>query len=147
MSHMRYDYQFTMSSVANNDEVRILLARLCDELAYYGVSSDTRSSAQLVLAEALNNITKHAYGGRGEGTVQVQTEVGSEMLRFTLNDTGEAIPGPRLPRGRPQDTDVPLEDLPEGGFGWFMIRSLAKDLSYARRGDWNELCFRIDPPA
>ena len=139
MSHMRYHYQFTMSSVANPEEVRVLLGRLCEELSIYGVSNETCASAQIVLAEALNNISKHAYAGRADGAVEVRAEVGDKSLRFTLKDTGAAIPGPRLPRGRPQKTDVPLEDLPEGGFGWLLIRDLTTSVTYDHEDGENRL--------
>ena len=37
-----------------------------------------------------------------------------------------------------------LHDLPEGGFGWGMIRDLTDDLSYRRDGARNELRFTVD---
>ena len=36
------------------------------------------------------------------------------------------------------------DDLPEGGFGWHLIRSLARDLAYVRRQDLNTFSFRVD---
>jgi serine/threonine-protein kinase RsbW len=35
------------------------------------------------------------------------------------------------------------DDLPEGGFGWFLIRELTKDLQYVRHEDQNRLTFSI----
>ena len=35
------------------------------------------------------------------------------------------------------------EDLPEGGFGWFLIRTLTLDLEYERDGGFNKLRFVV----
>lgn len=137
MSHLRFQHQFTMSAQANNDEVRVLLGRLRQQLADFGVGESTCASAELVLAEALNNITEHAYADQPGGPVQVCAEVGSAMLRFTLSDRGVPIPGSRLPKGQHQETEVALEDLPEGGFGWLIIREFTKSISYDRQDDEN----------
>ena len=37
-----------------------------------------------------------------------------------------------------------VEDLPEGGFGWHVIRTLSKDLHYRRENGRNQLSFRLD---
>ena len=42
------------------------------------------------------------------------------------------------------DLDVAREDLPEGGFGWFLIRQLAWDVRYVREGRTNRLFLAID---
>lgn len=34
-----------------------------------------------------------------------------------------------------------MGDLPEGGFGWFLIRDLTQNLSYVRDGATNRLDF------
>lgn len=144
MSHLRFEHQFTMSALANNDEVRVLLGRLRKQLAEFGVGENTCASAELVLAEALNNITEHAYANLPEGPVQVHAEIGSAMLRFTLNDRGAPLPGSRLPRGKHQNTQVALEDLPEGGFGWLLIREFTSSISYDR--DNEENCLTVTIP-
>jgi serine/threonine-protein kinase RsbW len=38
---------------------------------------------------------------------------------------------------------VDLMDLPEGGFGWFLIKDLAKDVVYARVEGENRLQLRV----
>lgn len=53
------------------------------------------------------------------------------------------------PRAAPDATPRGDGDLPEGGFGWHLIRSLTRDLDYARVKGRNRLSFVIptDPPA
>lgn len=143
MSHLRFSHQFKMSSLASNDEVRILLRRLRERLSEFGVAEQTCASAETVLAEALNNITEHAYADQEDGPIEVSAEIGTGKVRFTLCDRGMPIPGCRLPRGKPQDTEVALEDLPEGGFGWLLIRDLTSSVTYDRDEDGNRLTLTL----
>ena len=39
--------------------------------------------------------------------------------------------------------DVPMQDMPEGGFGWFLIKDLAKDVTYHRVKAENHLSLRL----
>lgn len=143
MSHSRFNQQFTMSALAQEDEVRILLRRLRSQLTELGVAEPTCASAELVLAEALNNIAEHAYADRPGGPVQVCIQINPQLIQFTLNDNGDAIPGSRLPRGALPDTEVPLDDLPEGGFGWFLIRQLTSSVTYDRDDNGNRLVMTL----
>lgn len=143
MTHSRFEHQFTMSAPAGSGEVRVLLRRLRQQLTEFGVSEPTCASAELVLAEALNNITEHAYGGEPGGAVQVMSQIGSGMIRFTLSDQGGVLPGSRLPRGKNPDTEVPLQELPEGGFGWMLIRKLTSSVTYDRDEEGNRLIMTL----
>lgn len=143
MSHSGYTHEFTMSAQANDREVRALLCNLRRQLADHGVAEPTCASAELVLAEALNNVTEHAYSGLPEGPVELRTEIGAAMLRFTLSDHGNALPGNRLPAGNQQDMNVAVEDLPEGGFGWLIIHAITSSIRYDRKNDENCLVMTI----
>jgi len=102
---------------------------------------------ELVLAEALNNIVEHAYGEHARGLVDLEAEYLAPALVFRIRDEGQPMPEGDAPQGSPHDLDVSTQDLPEGGFGWFLIRELTEDLSYRRCGNRNELTFRIAPSA
>lgn len=102
---------------------------------------DERSVAELVLAEVLNNVAEHAYGEAG-GQVEVGLHPDAKGVRCLIVDQGRPMPGGQLPKGRlPPGADVALEDLPEGGFGWHLIRSLCSDLTYTRIDSQNRLSF------
>lgn len=98
---------------------------------------------EIVLAEVLNNIVEHAYGTQPCGTVEVEAALGPSGLMFRVRDEGRPMPDGAAPAGAPHDLDVAADDLPEGGFGWFLIRELTEDLRYRRSGPVNELSFRI----
>lgn len=107
------------------------------------LSEDSRGSAEVVLAEALNNVAEHAYG-EGQGPVAVTLARATFGIACLIVDQGAAMPGCVLPEGKPLlEADLLLEDLPEGGFGWQLIRALTCDLAYQRTGGCNRLSFTL----
>ncbi len=107
----------------------------------HDLSADCLGTTELVLAEALNNVVEHAYA-RYSGQIEVEVRRDPDQLRFHIADKGLPMPGAEPPVG-----DLPpvgaLEDLPEGGFGWFLIRSLSQNLAYRREGERNLLSFDV----
>ena len=105
------------------------------------IGSEARDAAQIVLAEALNNIVEHAYA-LGPGEIEVTVEATQGGVTCQIIDAGVPLPGGALPDGR-LPSPAAAEDLSEGGYGWHLIRSLAEDLCYRREGGRNLLSFRI----
>lgn len=107
------------------------------------LSQDRRGSAELVLAEVLNNVAEHAYP-QATGPVSVSIGRTDKGLRFVIVDQGLPMPDGVLPTGElPASFVGPLAALPEGGFGWHLIRSLTTDLSYSRANGCNHLQFML----
>lgn len=121
--------------------VRQALGALFDRLISGPMSDDARDTAQIVLAEALNNIVEHAYA-QGPGEIEVTIELCSVGLTCRIMDAGLPMPGGTLPDGKLAPL-APDDDLPEGGFGWHLIRALSEDLNYRREEGRNLLTFRI----
>jgi serine/threonine-protein kinase RsbW len=120
--------------------VRAALARLIAAPPMQDLTAGDRGKVELVLAEVLNNVAEHAYAG-GSGPVEVglcSTPLG---IACRIVDRGLAMPGGKLPEGGLPS--APPDDLPEGGFGWHLIRSLTADLTYARSAGQNRLSFLI----
>lgn len=101
-----------------------------------------RSSAEIVLAEVLNNIVEHAYA-MAPGEIEVTLKVDAGMLECSIADCGKPMPGGQLPESAAPALGN-LTDLPEGGFGWLLIRTLARDLEYSRLDGRNRLSFRLE---
>jgi len=59
------------------------------------------------------------------------------------SDSGRPMPEEKLPMAVQADVDVDMFDLPEGGFGWFLIQDLAKDVDYAYEKGKNILDLRL----
>lgn len=122
--------------------VRDGLRALLDTLLLQSLPEDGRGTAEIVLAEALNNIVEHAYA-QHDGEIEISLQLRRNELLCKVSDTGAPMPGGQLPNGV-LTTLGDFADLPEGGFGWHLIRSLSKDLTYHREGGRNLLSFRLD---
>lgn len=122
--------------------VRQGLLTMLDHPALAGLSESARGSAELVLAEALNNIVEHAYEN-AEGTIEVRLQRLPHQLCCLVVDAGAPMPNSGLPVGLAQPIGADHE-LAEGGFGWFLIRALTTDLVYRRISARNHLSFQLN---
>ncbi|MEZ5798130.1 MAG: ATP-binding protein [Paracoccaceae bacterium] len=127
---------FRMAS--DSRDVRAGLHRALQAEPLSLLSADDRSTAEIVLAEVLNNIAEHAYA-QGDGTILLSLALGHDRLDCVIEDQGGPMPGGALPEGAAPDP----ARLPEGGFGWHLIRTLCCDLSYERIGPTNRLKFSL----
>lgn len=132
------DLRLTLA--AEGESIRAALAMLAAHLAGAGIAPDHCATAELVLAEVLNNVAEHAYAGQG-GQVAVAVLVENGGVRCRVTDRGHPMPGGEPPEGLLPA--VQPHDLPEGGFGWFLIRELSRELRYARIGGENVLSFVV----
>lgn len=98
---------------------------------------------ELVLAEVLNNIVEHAYRGSSKGPVDLSAETCKNGIRFMIADSGRPMPNDSLPTGARTELNCAFADLPEGGFGWILVRELAQDLQYRRENGINYTSFQI----
>ncbi len=123
--------------------VRRALGSVMEGLADLGLDEDCASSVELVLAEVLNNVAEHAYPDDPSGLVELKITRRDGHLVIRVIDEGRPMPLDCLPApGRPMPNRAD-GDLPEGGFGWMLIRSLAHGLSYERRDETNRLRFEM----
>ncbi len=122
--------------------VRDALQTLFDTLLLRSLTADDRGTAELVLAEALNNIVEHAYAA-APGVIEVTLHLTRSELTCHIVDTGAPMPGEALPVGNLPSLGA-FDDLPEGGFGWSLIRTLSRDLDYRRENGRNLLSFRLE---
>lgn len=119
--------------------------KLLSELRPLKLGTRDAGTVELVLAEVLNNIVEHAYRDQNaSGKIAISCEHRADGLHLQIIDEGEAMPEGDIPTGARASLDVDINDLPEGGFGWFIIRDLAKDLKYKRIGTKNQLSMRLD---
>lgn len=123
---------------------RDLLQQLMEQLLPVGLPVDDSGRIELVVAEAINNIVEHAYPeGNPDGPIQLDWSIADRAIRFLITDQGLGMPDGKAPEGRPQNVRVDIMNLPEGGFGWFLIRDQARDVEYRRTAWENRLSFAI----
>ncbi|MCP3970870.1 MAG: ATP-binding protein [Rhodobacteraceae bacterium] len=124
--------------------VRGVLADIRSQWRVGAVDPDLCRTGELVLAEVLNNVVEHAQAGRMDGVIRLQIAAGPGQLTCLVQDDGCPMPEGKLPAGRMARIGKDIDSLPEGGFGWNMIRTLTRDLEYRRIDNWNHLSFAID---
>ncbi len=126
------------------DGIRKLLANVTRTIdANHPRAEQLSHNTQIVLAEALNNIEEHGYRGIAGGQIKLKLELHKDAVVVETVDFGNAMPGLELPMKVLPDADVDCADLPEGGFGWFLIHTLAPNPEYKRRGRSNILRVKI----
>lgn len=124
--------------------VREALAQFFDALKPLELDVEEAGTIELVLAEVLNNIVEHAYPPSApEGPITIRCALRPDGLTLHIVDKGAVMPDGRLPLGELPSLEVEQQDLPEGGFGWFLIQHLARDVSYTRANDENHLRLRL----
>jgi len=132
---------FARNFTAGDRATRSVLEELVAGLASAGIGGDDLATIELILAEALNNVVEHAYAEE-PGPVELSVAMHRSGLSCQIIDTGRPMPtgdapNPSLP------TINPPEEIPEGGFGWHIIRCLTTDLSYRREGPRNTLSMMV----
>lgn len=130
-----------MAMDSDPTSIRLGLEQLSKSILMRDLAPHDQSTVEIVLAEVLNNIGEHAYADT-PGKIEIEIQITSSHLLCRFVDTGLPMPNCTLPAG-----NLPIfdnDDLPEGGFGWHLIRSLSRDLVYLREGERNLLTLRVD---
>lgn len=138
---------FACSFTATQLDARSGISLVMERLRDFNLPEDRVGEVQIALAEAVNNVVEHAYAGEAAGDVRICCDLDREHLWIRISDAGPPFPDGKLPEGNPADITGPLETLPEGGFGWFLIRELTNNLHYERHDGSNRLslCFDFPP--
>jgi len=109
-------------------EVRNFARGLFDQVPEF---EDSREELVLALAEAAQNIVKHAYSGQPSGdTMRVEIEYQDKVLKMELFDKGKpVIPENIKPRK--------LTDIKAGGLGTFFIGQIMDEVVFkTNKEDW-----------
>ena len=119
--------EFPVNSASLKD-VRNFARGLFDQVPEF---EDNREELVLALAEAAQNIVKHAYSGQPSGdTMRVEIEYQDKVLKMELFDKGKpVIPENIKPRK--------LTDIKAGGLGTFFIGQIMDEVVFkTNKEDW-----------
>ena len=101
---------------------------------------------ELAVVEAVNNAIEHAYGYAPGHSVEVDLRMGAKDIIVTIHDTGNSMPSTAVNTivGEEAAPSMPMidgfsADLPEGGWGLLLIKSLTDDVSYSSEAGRNSL--------
>lgn len=136
---------FSQKILSAQSNVTDAVAAAAIRLQEADVDQDSISNIQIVLAEALNNIVEHAYLFKEDGLIDLTLTLNAGTLGIQLKDHGCPFPGVP-PVKMMMGNKTQFENLPEGGFGWFMIHSLTKSIAYSFCEGDNILSLEIAAP-
>lgn len=134
IEHLQFSISSSFENVADLAE-RVSLA--CS--AQDGAHTDASDMLRLCLAEALNNIVEHAYCGAEGKPIYADVHLKRTGYEVLLIDEGRPMPDGEAPDGEIEFDEDDLSALPEGGFGWMLIRSEMDLVEYERREGCNVL--------
>jgi serine/threonine-protein kinase RsbW len=107
-------------------------------LTQENVSGRKITDIQIVLAEALNNVIEHGFSRENSGNVGVCIDIRDDIIVVEISDNGIKFTPPVVTQTPLQDTSD-IEHLPEGGFGWFLIREITTSFTFRRIANKNRL--------
>jgi anti-sigma regulatory factor (Ser/Thr protein kinase) len=105
-------------------------------LAERQVPADAAFLVSLAIEELVTNCMKYGYGDAKDHTVDVVLTVRAGALEIEAIDDGRAF----NPLEQPSpDVSLAMKDRPIGGLGIHLLRELADEAAYERRGGTNRL--------
>ena len=111
-------------------------------LRHQGIDTELAGRTELVLAEALNNVVEHGYQFKKTGDVELQIAFCSSEVDITIRDQGRELG--QIPCKKDMDRgELALDELPEGGFGWFLIHEMTSKIEYKHSRGKNILSLRL----
>lgn len=113
--------------------VREFVGRLCQHAP--GNTDFLKDMMQLAVTEIFTNVVQHAYQENENGKVIVIGELTDEGLAIEIAEQGKPFNPATVPH-----PSLTTDD--EGGFGWYIIKSIVDEISYhpkVSKEGWNHL--------
>lgn len=130
-------HPFTIKFATNQIEARHSIVAVISHLLELGVFADRCGDIEIALAEVVNNVVEHSCENLPRAKAWLTCWVKDNALFVKVSDPGRAMPVDGLPTGSRVDLSGPMAELPEGGFGWFLIRQIATTVTYDRQDGRN----------
>ena len=121
-----------LSDYKNVSSACFIIKTFCEDLH---MAENQIKEIELSLAEALNNIIKHAYQGVQNKIINIEIEYSNNNITINLIDNG--IARKNLNKPKLEFDPENIDSLPEGGMGLFIIEQLMDENIYKRENDKN----------
>ncbi len=119
--------------LAYRDAVGALVKAVCVQLEeQHRARPGTGDEVLSAFNEAFNNLALHAYRGREPGAADIEVELLPGKIVLRLMDRGAGFDPTRV-----TPPDLIGDDMAEGGYGLFIMRSFMNEVAY-QRGDGGE---------
>jgi serine/threonine-protein kinase RsbW len=132
----------TYSIESDFEEVSHLGQTIHKLVAIAGMGEVDSARVELGVVEALNNVIEHAYQLQPNHKIKVIFESSKNYIVIHIIDTGIAM-GQSLPSIEDNQQElkehIVREDIPEGGWGLVLIKSIMDEVSYKSENGINHL--------
>lgn len=132
----------TWAIPADLARVAPLVLETASFLEQHGVGARPSYRVQLLLEEIVSNVVRH--GLQGDRTRDVEVRVALDETGISLAVVDEASSFDPLRDAPAPRTRRVLADLVEGGLGLHLVKRMADELSYERRGNQNRVLMRVN---
>lgn len=127
---------------SNFEEVSHLGQAIHKMVADAGMGEVDSARVELGVVEALNNVVEHAYQWQLNHKIKVVFESSKNYVVIHIIDTGMAMGKSLFYVDNNQQEvkeHIVLEDIPEGGWGLALIKSIMDEVSYNSENGINHL--------
>ena len=101
---------------------------------------ETIEEINLCVVESVNNAVEHSYANQSGKEVQVKIDLQPDCLILDIIDTGIGLKDGKLPDIKLNEVDPKdIQNLPEGGWGLYIILNAVDEMDYFREGQTNTL--------
>ena len=122
---------------AKIEELGMLFNWIRDHLQIANLETPDLRKIELAIEEAVVNIIMHAYENK-DGNIEINLSVfEKDRIEIQITDWGPEF-NPLFQSYQAQ-TNVPVEEIEEGGLGIFLMRQYMDQVSYQREGSANIL--------
>lgn len=138
-----HNFRYRSPAGATLMDVRGATKLLNRSLVAAGLPGSDVASAEIAVAEVLNNVVKHAQDNCRKGWFELSCEIQPDGVQITCRDNGVEMPDGEPPAENFPNTETPVATLPEGGWGWSIVRTLTTQLVYTRVAHTNLVTFTL----
>lgn len=142
LSSAQEEPALTLTFRSDPIQIRNALAQLSQFLAPLSMPVEHLNMIELATAEVLNNVFEHGYRSDRDRPIFLSGTLdadGNEDPTLVVCVRDRGMPSPNILFDADQIIVPPPAELPEGGFGCFLILTLSAKVEQRRIGIWNEL--------
>lgn len=124
---MGNEFQDSIVVAARTDQLQQVREFMMRKVRESALPDREKNKVVLAVDEAVANIIKHAYGGAGEGKVQVDVRADARRFEILIFDTGQCF-DPSAIKNPDMQEHVRLGK--KTGLGIFLMRQIMDEVSY-----------------
>lgn len=109
-----------------------LCREMCTKIHKSGLGNEFVQEVELCISEACTNAIKHGSRKDADDKISLRFQVFKSKVKIIIGDKGEGFDLENIP-----EPDV--KDLPEGGYGLYIIKAKMDKVKYERRKGGNYL--------